>query len=108
LIDPPREGAVEVVKALPRRDDEAALKRIVYVSCNPATLARDASVLVATAAIVSPLRRSQHVSAHGACRINRGVRTVGAKKRASPPRLISCRGNVSRAAPKNAIKRLTS
>jgi 23S rRNA (uracil1939-C5)-methyltransferase len=46
LIDPPREGAVEVAKALPRNDGEAALKRIVYVSCNPATLARDAAVLV--------------------------------------------------------------
>ena len=46
LIDPPREGAVELAKALPGRDDGAALKRIVYVSCNPATLARDAAVLV--------------------------------------------------------------
>ena len=46
LIDPPREGAMELAKALPHRDDERALKRIVYVSCNPATLARDASVLV--------------------------------------------------------------
>ena len=46
LIDPPREGAVELAKALPRRDDRDVLKRIVYVSCNPATLARDAAVLV--------------------------------------------------------------
>lgn len=46
LIDPPREGAVELAKALPQRDDERALDRIVYVSCNPATLARDAAVLV--------------------------------------------------------------
>jgi len=46
LIDPPREGAVELAKALPHRDDERALRRIVYVSCNPATLARDAGVLV--------------------------------------------------------------
>ncbi|MEO8738854.1 MAG: 23S rRNA (uracil(1939)-C(5))-methyltransferase RlmD [Casimicrobiaceae bacterium] len=42
LIDPPREGAIELVKALPG----TGLGRIVYVSCNPATLARDASVLV--------------------------------------------------------------
>jgi 23S rRNA (uracil1939-C5)-methyltransferase len=42
LIDPPREGAIALVKALPAN----RLARIVYVSCNPATLARDAAVLV--------------------------------------------------------------
>jgi 23S rRNA (uracil1939-C5)-methyltransferase len=42
LVDPPREGAIEVVKAL----GDAAPGRIVYVACDPATLARDASVLV--------------------------------------------------------------
>jgi 23S rRNA (uracil1939-C5)-methyltransferase len=44
LIDPPRDGAIEVCKLI----DETAVERIVYVSCNPATLARDAAVLVET------------------------------------------------------------
>jgi len=44
LIDPPREGAIELAKAIVA--DEAKPARIVYVSCNPATLARDAAVLV--------------------------------------------------------------
>ena len=42
LIDPPREGAISLVHSIP--DDWP--RRIVYVSCDPATLARDAEVLV--------------------------------------------------------------
>ena len=45
LIDPPRDGAVDLCKALP---DAGAPARIVYVSCSPSTLARDAGVLVHT------------------------------------------------------------
>jgi len=44
LVDPPREGAIELAKAIAA--DDAKPSRIVYVSCNPATLARDAAVLV--------------------------------------------------------------
>ncbi|MDE2565107.1 MAG: 23S rRNA (uracil(1939)-C(5))-methyltransferase RlmD [Burkholderiales bacterium] len=51
LIDPPREGAFALAKALAelrQAGDAAGLapQRIVYVSCNPATLARDAGLLV--------------------------------------------------------------
>lgn len=41
LLDPPREGAMDVIKQLP-----STLGRIVYVSCLPRTLARDARYLV--------------------------------------------------------------
>jgi 23S rRNA (uracil1939-C5)-methyltransferase len=51
LVDPPREGAFALAKALADLRDApadgwAAPQRIVYVSCNPATLARDAGLLV--------------------------------------------------------------
>ncbi|MDR7375502.1 23S rRNA (uracil1939-C5)-methyltransferase [Rhodoferax ferrireducens] len=53
LVDPPREGAFALVQALAALHQDPALRggwtpprRIVYVSCNPATLARDADVLV--------------------------------------------------------------
>lgn len=50
LVDPPREGAFALVKALADlvQAGEAFHRpqRIVYVSCNPATLARDAGLLV--------------------------------------------------------------
>ena len=53
LVDPPREGAFALAQALAALHQEPDLKqgwkpprRIVYVSCNPSTLARDAGLLV--------------------------------------------------------------
>lgn len=54
LVDPPREGAFALAKALADLHQQegglpsgwTAPKRIVYVSCNPSTLARDAGLLV--------------------------------------------------------------
>ncbi len=43
LIDPPRDGAFELVKSI---EASTAPSLIVYVSCNPSTLARDAGILV--------------------------------------------------------------
>jgi 23S rRNA (uracil1939-C5)-methyltransferase len=64
LIDPPREGAIELAKALP----DAWPRRIVYVSCDAATLARDAGVLVnvkgfrlAAAGVVNMFPHTAHV-----------------------------------------------
>ena len=64
LIDPPRDGAVEVVKAL----GDGGPRRIVYVSCDPATLARDAEVLVqvkgyrlAAAGVINMFPHTSHV-----------------------------------------------
>jgi 23S rRNA (uracil1939-C5)-methyltransferase len=64
LIDPPREGAIHIAKALP--DDWP--RRIVYVSCDPATLARDAGILVhtkgfrlAAAGVVNMFPHTAHV-----------------------------------------------
>ena len=64
LLDPPREGAIEVARSLP----EAWPRRIVYVSCDAATLARDAGVLVnvkgfrlAAAGVVNMFPHTAHV-----------------------------------------------
>ncbi|MBI2296665.1 MAG: 23S rRNA (uracil(1939)-C(5))-methyltransferase RlmD [Betaproteobacteria bacterium] len=64
LLDPPRDGAMELAKALA----EDAPRRIVYISCNPATLARDAAVLVRTrgyalraAGVVNMFPHTSHV-----------------------------------------------
>ncbi len=42
LLDPPRSGAIEIIQRL----DVSKIERILYISCNPSTLARDAGELV--------------------------------------------------------------
>jgi len=68
LIDPPRQGAIEIVKSLAAPSGHHAPQRIVYVSCDTATLARDAGVLVhlqgyrlAAAGIVNMFPHTAHV-----------------------------------------------
>lgn len=68
LLDPPRAGAYAVVQAL---HAPFLPQRIVYISCNPATLARDAAVLVgkgyrfATAGMMNLFPQTGHVEAIG-------------------------------------------
>jgi 23S rRNA (uracil1939-C5)-methyltransferase len=55
LIDPPRDGAAAVCEALAMLGERAPDRlpaRIVYVSCSPSTLARDAGILVGRAGYV--------------------------------------------------------
>jgi 23S rRNA (uracil1939-C5)-methyltransferase len=64
LLDPPREGAIELVKSFAAKPPS----RIVYVACDPATLARDSGVLVhtqgyrlAAAGVVNMFPHTSHV-----------------------------------------------
>lgn len=65
LLDPPRDGAEQLVQQLAER----AVGRILYVSCNPATLARDAGLLAARgyrlvqAGIMDMFPQTAHVEA---------------------------------------------
>ncbi|MDE2310648.1 MAG: methyltransferase domain-containing protein, partial [Betaproteobacteria bacterium] len=65
LVDPPRDGAIELMKSI---SVETAPRRIVYVSCSPPTLARDAAVLVhvkgytlRTAGVMNMFPHTSHV-----------------------------------------------
>ena len=71
LVDPPREGAFALVKSAAELVQAGAWQppsRIVYVSCNPSTLARDAGLLVhqagyrcAAAGVVNMFPHTAHV-----------------------------------------------
>lgn len=65
LLDPPRTGAKELIENLPL----SSVKRIVYVSCNPATLSRDVGLLtnkgfkLISAGIMNMFPQTSHVEA---------------------------------------------
>jgi 23S rRNA (uracil1939-C5)-methyltransferase len=66
LLDPPREGALAVARALAQARNPP--RRMVYVSCNPATLARDCAVLhheagwtLCAAGVVNMFPHTSHV-----------------------------------------------
>jgi len=71
LMDPPREGAMEICKALAElhiQQSELLPQRIVYVSCNPKTLARDVEILchqagyrLSSAGIINMFPHTSHV-----------------------------------------------
>ena len=71
LMDPPREGAMEICKALAElhiSQSELLPQRIVYVSCNPKTLARDVEILchqagyaLSSAGIINMFPHTSHV-----------------------------------------------
>jgi 23S rRNA (uracil1939-C5)-methyltransferase len=81
LVDPPREGAFALAKAVADLNENPDLRqgwkppqRIVYVSCNPATLARDAGLLVnlggyrcTSAGAVNMFPHTAHVESMAVC-----------------------------------------
>lgn len=82
LVDPPREGALAVVQSLAKT--QARPRRLVYVSCNPATLARDCSVLVneggwqlRAAGVVNMFPHTAHVESMAVLEPGRGMDSQG-------------------------------
>ncbi len=66
LLDPPRSGAKEIIEHI----GSFAAKKILYISCNPATLARDAGELVYThgyqltqAGVINMFAHTSHIEA---------------------------------------------
>jgi len=78
LLDPPRDGAFEVVRQIAR----LGARRVLYVSCTPDTLARDAAELVRQglrlkrAGILDMFPQTGHVEAMALFEADPDVRTV--------------------------------
>lgn len=104
LVDPPREGAFALVKALAElqregsrsasvpRDDAAGWqppRRIVYVSCNPATLARDAGLLVHQAGYRCSAAGAVNMFPHTAHVESVAVFDLDSEARLEPAELVS-------------------
>jgi len=83
LVDPPRDGAIALALALAELREsgqtEFLPKRIVYVSCSPSTLARDAGILVhragyamKKAGVVNMFPHTSHVESIGVFELPEG------------------------------------
>ena len=77
LLDPPRTGAKEIMAAL----GKCSARAIVYVSCDPATLARDLKILAASgwrlarSTVVDMFPQTPHIET--VCRLERGEGSAG-------------------------------
>ena len=85
LIDPPRDGALAVARVLAATS--APPRRVVYVSCNPATLARDVAILVheggwrlKAAGVVNMFAQTSHVESIAVLEPGDGDASVGASE----------------------------
>ena len=94
LVDPPREGALELVRTL--AGSTVAPGRLVYVSCNPATLARDCAVLVQeggwrlrAAGVVNMFPHTAHVESIAVLEPGADSAVEARRSSASDARLVS-------------------
>ena len=83
VVDPPRSG---LSKKIVRRVLECEAPRIVYVSCNPTTLAPNAAQIVEAGYTPAPREAGRHVPADAARRVRGAAReAVSTRASASPP-----------------------
>jgi 23S rRNA (uracil1939-C5)-methyltransferase len=91
LVDPPRDGAVALASALAElrlTHPDLMPKRIVYVSCSPSTLARDAGILthqagyaLSKAGVANMFPHTSHVESIGVFELNFALQLLMRKKK---------------------------